>query len=182
MLGSPRLRRVLLYLGEALLIVAVVVGVRAYLSRGATRGPAPPIAAQSLDGQIVSLAAVHGRPVLVYFWATWCPVCGAMRGTIANIARDHPVITVAIQSGSGPEIAAYLNKHQWRVRVINDADGNVARLYGVRGVPASFVIDGNGNIRAVEIGYTTEIGLRLRLWWAGWDYGGRTKVSIMCTG
>ena len=39
--------------------------------------------------------------------------------------------------------------------------------WGVRAVPASFVVDGTGQIRYVEVGYTTGIGLRLRLWLAG---------------
>ncbi len=50
--------------------------------------------------------------------------------------------------------------------VLNDPDGAIAAHWGVRGVPASFIVDGAGQIRFVEVGYTTEIGLRLRLWLA----------------
>jgi hypothetical protein len=38
--------------------------------------------------------------------------------------------------------------------------------YGTRVVPAFIIVDPAGNVRAVSIGYTSEIGLRLRLWWA----------------
>jgi len=51
--------------------------------------------------------------------------------------------------------------------VLNDPDGVIATRWGVRAVPASFIVDGAGQIRFVEIGYTTGIGLRLRLWLAG---------------
>lgn len=167
---SPRLRRALTYAGEFVLIVALIVGVRAYMTRSVATGPAPAIEATTLGGEAISLAALGDRPVLVYFWATWCPICSGMRGSIADIARDHPVVAVAMQSGSNAEVLAYLSEHQWRVPVVvNDIDGRLAHAYGVRGVPASFIVDRRGKIRAVEIGYTTEIGLRLRLWWAGRD-------------
>jgi alkyl hydroperoxide reductase subunit AhpC len=50
---------------------------------------------------------------------------------------------------------------------LNDEDGWISEKWGVHAVPASFIIDRTGRIRFVEVGYTTEIGLRLRLWWAG---------------
>jgi hypothetical protein len=43
----------------------------------------------------------------------------------------------------------------------------IAAQWGVRAVPASFIVDGAGQIRFLEIGYTTGAGLRLRLWLAG---------------
>ena len=42
----------------------------------------------------------------------------------------------------------------------------IFRQYGFRGVPAFVVIDPSGEIRSISLGYTSEIGLRLRLWWA----------------
>ena len=52
-------------------------------------------------------------------------------------------------------------------RVILDPSGRLAGRFGVKAVPTSMIIDANGEIRFVEVGYTTEIGLRLRLWWVG---------------
>ena len=49
--------------------------------------------------------------------------------------------------------------------VIVDADGSIAKTYGVQGVPSSFIISDTGEIKFIEQGYTTEIGLRLRLGW-----------------
>jgi len=50
--------------------------------------------------------------------------------------------------------------------VVNDADNQISARWGVQAVPASFIVDTDGKIRYVEIGYTTGIGLRLRLWLA----------------
>ena len=48
-----------------------------------------------------------------------------------------------------------------------DPAAAVLRQYGLAGVPAFVVIDPAGDVRFVSVGYTSEIGLRLRLWWAG---------------
>jgi peroxiredoxin len=60
----------------------------------------------------------------------------------------------------------HLSEQQLSFPVLNDPDGHIAAAWGVHAVPASFIIDTDGQIRFVEIGYTTAIGLRLRLWWA----------------
>ncbi len=45
-----------------------------------------------------------------------------------------------------------------------DPEADIFRKYGFRGVPAFIVIDPSGEIRSISLGYTSEIGLRLRLW------------------
>jgi len=52
-------------------------------------------------------------------------------------------------------------------RVILDPSGHISGRFGVQGLPTSMIIDASGEISFVEVGYTTEIGLRLRLWWVG---------------
>jgi len=104
----------------------------------------------------------------VHFWATWCPVCKAEQGSIAAIAHDHPdVISVAMQSGKPEEVAKYLSDQGIAFPVLNDPDGSISAAWGVHAVPASFIIGPDGQIRFVEVGYTTSLGLRLRLWLAG---------------
>lgn len=152
---------------EIVLALALIFAVRAYLARDVVTGPAPVFATHGLDGARLAITDLRGRPALVHFWATWCPICKAEQGTIQAIAGDHALITVAMQSGDARTVADYVRKEAWQVPVAIDADGALARAYGVRGVPTTFVLDRHGNIRFVEIGYTTEIGLRLRLWWAG---------------
>jgi peroxiredoxin len=50
--------------------------------------------------------------------------------------------------------------------VVLDEQGALAARFGVRGVPASFVLGSGGEIKFKEIGYTTELGLRARMWLA----------------
>lgn len=58
-----------------------------------------------------------------------------------------------------------MNKNKLGSRVVDEA-GKLMGRFGVRAVPASFILDGNGGIRFRELGDTTGPGVRLRLWLA----------------
>jgi peroxiredoxin len=152
---------------EALVLVGILVGVHQCQTRAVVRGPAPGFSAQLLDGRPVALADYSGRPVLLYFWATWCPVCRLERGAVESLAGTHQVLTVSLDQMKAGELRHWLDQRGVGFPVVQDRSGRIARQYGIKGVPSSIVIDGAGNVRFVEVGYTTQIGLRLRLWWAG---------------
>lgn len=143
-------------------LVVVVLLVRAYQHRDIAAGPAPELDGPLLDGRAFRLMPMD-KPVLVHFWATWCSICRAEQGTINDLARDYSVITVAMQSGSDDAVTRHLSEQNLAFAVINDADGRIANRWGVRAVPATFVVDRAGMIRFVEVGYTTELGLRARM-------------------
>jgi len=149
----------------ALLLVVLAV-IQWWQARDLAAGPAPPLVGHLVDGGPYQLDPTDG-PVLVHFWASWCPICRLEQDSIASIAGDLRVITVATTSGTRDEVAAYLHEHGLTMPVLLDEDGAVARSWGVNGVPATFVVDREGKIRHAGKGYSTEIGLRLRLWWAG---------------
>lgn len=169
---APRWRRWLL---EAALVVLALGVFQLWQLRDAARGPAPAIAGQQIDGTNFSLAdwrAAHpGEAMLVYFWADWCPICKTTSGSVDSIAADRPILSVAVQSGDSAAVAAWLRQkgHAWPT--LNDPQGALLRDFGFPGLPAFAVIDPAGDIRFVSVGYTSEIGLRLRLWWAGRNAG-----------
>jgi len=156
------------YAINALILVVVFTGVRIWQHRGIPSGAAPALQGITLAGQPYKLPAQPAQPVLVHFWATWCPVCRAEQGSIDGVAQTDPnVITIAMNSGKPEEVARYMQEQGIAFPVLNDPNGNIAGKWGVRAVPASFIIDRDGQIRFVEVGYTTGIGLRIRLWLAG---------------
>ena len=149
------------------LLVSVYFIVQIYQGRHAQQsGPAPNIQATDIRGQYIELNDYQGKATLIYFWASWCKICGLTQSSINNIAQDHPVITIASQSGGNVEIQAYQKKHQFDVTIINDKSGQLSNAYGVHAFPTIFILDSQGNINDVEIGLTSEWGLRFRLWWA----------------
>jgi hypothetical protein len=83
------------WLVNLVLIVVAFGALQWWKSRPLASGPAPPLAGVTLSGRAFDLQAVGPEPILVHFWATWCPVCQLMDGTIEAIAKDYRVITVA---------------------------------------------------------------------------------------
>lgn len=148
---------------EILLLFVVLYGVQQWRTREAVSGAAPRLDRTLIDGQPFSLTTAS-RPLLVYFWATWCPVCRMQQGVIDALAEDASVVTLALSSGTDEDISAYLEQHGLDFPVVSDADGSLAAQWGVQGVPTSFVVDANDQVRFVTSGYTTGPGLRTRLW------------------
>ncbi len=161
--GAGRLRG---WLVNVVLILAIFTAVQWWKARPLASGEAPPLTGTTLTGSALHLASYRGEPVLVHFWASWCPVCRAMDGVVDAIAGDHRVITVALQSGEADEIRRYMAEGDLGFTVIPDPDGSIAGRWGVPGVPASFVLDPEGRIAYSTIGFSTETGLRARLWGA----------------
>ena len=156
------------YAINLLLFVVVVACIRVWQQRDMVSGAAPALQGITLAGRLYTLQAHPAQPMLVHFWATWCPICRAEQGSIDALAHGNPhVITVAMQSGKPQEVVRYMQEQSIDFPVVNDPDGSISGAWGVHAVPASFIIAPDGQIRFVEVGYTTEIGLRLRLWLAG---------------
>ena len=163
--GASRKRRYRRWLIEGLVVVAILMILHSFLTRSVVRGAAPAFQAQQLDGTTVSLHDYRGQPLLLQFWATWCPICQYEQDSINALAQEHAVLTIALDDLNAMEMTAWLGEQGVSYPVIMDADGRLSRLYGVQGVPSSLIIDPAGDIRFVEVGFTSEIGLRLRLWW-----------------
>jgi len=158
------------WLLDAAILLTVFLAIQVWQQRDVPSGPAPETTGVLANGQAFSLAewrkAHAGHAVALHFWADWCPICRAEEGSITAIDKDWPVMTVALQSGAAGQVARHLQKNSLGWPALVDADGRIAASYGLKGVPALVVIDRNGVIRSVSTGYTTELGMRGRLWWA----------------
>ena len=155
---------------EAAIFLVLLLAFQAWQLRDAARGPAPAFVAESADGSVFDLdawrAAHAGQPVLLYFWADWCPVCKTTAGSVGAIAGDWPVMGISIQSGSPQRVAATLAERGYAYPSLADPSGDIHRQYGLPGVPAFVIIAPDGHVSASAVGYTSETGLRLRLWLA----------------
>lgn len=151
---------------QLLLLVAIIIGVNLWRTRDAASGPPPPLVATMLDGAYFDLKEHLGKPLFVHFWAEWCPICSLEEGSIESLSRDYTMITIAMSSGDDDAVRAYMHQNDLSFKVINDESGHIAQQWGVHAVPATFILDAAGDIRFVEMGYSSRLGLMLRHWLA----------------
>ncbi|MFC2074409.1 protein disulfide oxidoreductase [Campylobacterota bacterium] len=116
--------------------------------------------------ELYSTLDYKDKPLLVHFWATWCPTCKLEAGNIQSLSENYDVLTIAVKSGDDAKINAYLNEHDLNFKVINDQEGILASQFSVSAFPTTFIYDKEGKLCFSEVGYTSTWGLYLRMWWA----------------
>lgn len=170
------LRRNLRFL---LLLALMVVGIHLWQTWSVQSGQMPSSLLQlrsefiDRDGRIREMTleqaiaeirqSAPGSPVAVHVWAEWCSICKLEEHSVSRLVQDTPVLTVAMQSGSSESVLAVMRERglQWPVWV--DPQGQLSTVLGLRAVPAFFVISQDGVVRLPAVGYTTELGMRMRL-------------------
>ncbi|MCU7797112.1 MAG: protein disulfide oxidoreductase [Candidatus Thiodiazotropha sp. (ex Myrtea spinifera)] len=163
---AARRKRLFRWFAEGLVLLLVLYLLHLWQTRDAIEGQAPPLSGRFMTGEAFSLEAPRDQPLLIYFWASWCPVCGLSSSSVDKLTKHHSVVTVAMQSGDERELTKYLQTQSLGFPVISDPQSRIANAWGVKGVPTVYVLDTQGNIRFVSVGYTTLLGLKARLWLA----------------
>jgi len=121
----------------------------------------PPLEVKLIDGSEFKVST--GKPLLIHFWATWCPTCKLEAANIERVSQSYEVLTVAINSGSDGDIQTYMKENKLSFRVLNDAKGIWAKKFKVQAYPTSFIYDANATLKFTEVGYTSTVGLLARL-------------------
>ena len=148
----------------ALLMIFVVSNVMSYLRKPTLESNAlPQIEDKLLDGTLFTSNSLEGKPLIIHFWATWCPTCKLEAANIQSVSEQYTVLTIAVQSGDNGKIEAYMKEHSFDFKVLNDTDGVWAKKFKVEAFPTTFIYDSKGELRFTEVGYTTTAGLLARL-------------------
>jgi thiol-disulfide isomerase/thioredoxin len=142
---------------------------------GAPVGPGPKVGEAAPDftlpnlrGEPVGLAAQRGHPVLINFWATWCPPCRAEMPDLDDVARESAgsgLTVLAVNLQEEPlTIAAYLRTlGVGGVTPLTDTSGALFRQYRISGLPTTVAVGRDGVVREIHIGPLTKRGIETRV-------------------
>ena len=116
--------------------------------------PAPTTTLRDLNGTAFQLAKFRGKPLLVNFWATWCPPCIKEMPMLDRAHREGVINVVAIASDDADEVRAFKATHQLDLTVVLEADaGSINRLLQTPDtIPYSVFFDAAGKVSSIKHG------------------------------
>lgn len=114
-----------------------------------------------LNGKEYSIS--KDKPILIYFWATWCPICKFQSPNIQKLSKDYEVITIAVQSGGKKQIQNYLDKNNFSFKVVDDTDGFYAKRFNIKVFPTTIIYDKDKEQKFSDVGYTSFWSIYLKL-------------------
>jgi len=117
---------------------------------------APEFTVNDLSGKRVSLSSFSGKPILLNFWATWCPYCREERAYLNSLQKEYKdkgLIIIAVSIDNSIEIVkGYLKRVPADFVILHDNNKDAASAYGVYSLPTNFLIDHKGIIKHKFIG------------------------------
>lgn len=112
-----------------------------------------------LQGKSWTLKALHGKVVLVNFWATWCPPC---RKEIPDLQalydrfKDRGLVILGISDEDMSKVQPFVAQHKMTYPVLLDPGRKVNQLFAVQGIPRSLFYDRSGKLAAQAIDMRTQ--------------------------
>ncbi len=126
---------------------------------------APGFELYDLRGQKVSLSEFRGKVVILDFWATWCGPCRLSMPMLEKLQLEHPndlkLLAINLEEPRD-EVRDYVMRQHVRSTVLLDSDGQVGQVYGSDQIPMQVLIDKQGVVRDVKIGYSPRLAEQFR--------------------
>lgn len=120
---------------------------------------APNFELATLEGEIVSLSDYQGGPVMINFWATWCPPCRAEMPDMEQLYQDTAIEILAVNltqtEESEKQVREFVNEYELTFPILMDMDIDVAMLYQIQPIPTSIFLDAERTIQFIAYGALT---------------------------
>ncbi len=131
------------------------------------QGLAPDFSITSFEGETLTLSELRGQVVVINFWASWCPPCREEAPYLEQTWRkyqDKGVVFIGVDYvDSKPEALAYIE--EFDITYFNGPDLRtiISQAYNMKGVPETFFIAKNGEIRHVHVGPLVPPNLEMQI-------------------
>lgn len=131
------------------------------------KNTAPDFPVLDADGNTVRLSDMFGKPVVINFWATWCPPCKRELPDFDRLCREYGdrVVFMMVNLTDGRRDTVdgtkkFVSEKGYTFPVYFDTGLSGAKAYSVSSIPQTTFIDANGNVFATRIGAMNETVLR----------------------
>jgi peroxiredoxin len=109
-----------------------------------------------IDGTFVNLRDLRGKPAILFFWATWCPSCKEEIGLFEKFLKDKSdqlaIYTLVIDGESEKAVHRTIQKYTIGLPVLLDVKEKIARTYGVKMVPCTYLVSREGLMLGTVVG------------------------------
>ena len=125
-----------------------------------------PFKGTDLEGKPIDLAQIVGKkPIMLVFWASWCPPC---KGEMPDfdlldkeLKKKNDVILLAVNMTDGKretksKVETFIKENNYGMRVLLDTEGQAAKLYDIKWLPTTVVLDRKGILHWQVLGETTK--------------------------
>ena len=120
-------------------------------------GRAPDFKLESTDGSTISLADLKGKPLVINFWASYCPPCKAEMPLLQKDVGASSAHLVLVNEGESREVAAsFLRGLGIQQPSLLDTDLEVGRAYGISAYPTTVFVKADGTIDRRQVGELDE--------------------------
>jgi thiol-disulfide isomerase/thioredoxin len=129
---------------------------------------APAVTVHSLDGKTVDLNNYVGKvPVLMEFWATWCPNCRELMPTLLDTEKKYgkrvKFMAIAVAINQSPEkVRRWLAAHPLPHDTFYDTDGNAASAFDAPATSYVVVLDRTGRVVYTGLGGKQDLDAAIR--------------------
>ncbi len=159
--------KILSYIAEFFILILIVWGVSKWQGRNLVgqNEEAPGFSLKTVTGLDISTESLKGKKTVIYFFSPWCSVCKLSSGNITslkNSVKDINIIAIALSWEKPDDVQKFISDHNLDVPVIL-GDDEIGEKYKIEAFPTIYILDEKGRIINTLVGYTTELGLRIRL-------------------